>query len=58
MRKLTYEDFVNYVDYGGENVDYYDGIVVAMVVVVVVVRVTMLAVFMATTRNRAPSKTW
>ena len=42
-RKISYEDFVNDVDYEDENVDDYDGIVVVMVmVVVVVVEVTML----------------
>ena len=40
MRKRSYEDFVNDVDYEDENVDDYDGIVV--VVFVVLVKVTML----------------
>ena len=39
MRKRSYEDFVNDVDYQNENVDDYDGIVVVMVMVV---EVTML----------------
>ena len=41
MRKISYEDFVNVVDYEDDNVDDYDGIVVVMMVVVVV-EVTML----------------
>ena len=42
MRKISYEDFVNDVDYEDENVDDYDGIVVVMLVVAMVVEVTML----------------
>ena len=42
MRKISYEDFVNGVDYEDENGDDYDGITVVMVVVAVVVEVTIL----------------
>ena len=42
MRKISYKDFVNDVDYEDENVDDYDGILVVMDVVAVVVEVTML----------------
>ena len=50
MRKISYEDFVNDVDYDDENVDDYDGIVVVTVVVAVVVEVTVA--FMATIRSK------
>ena len=33
MRKISYEDFVNCVDYEDENVDDYDGIVVMVEVI-------------------------
>ena len=42
MRKVSYEDFMNDVDYEDENVDDYSVIVVVMVVVAVVIEVTML----------------
>ena len=42
MRKISYENFINNVDDEDENVDYYDGIVVVMIVMAVVVEVTML----------------
>ena len=42
MRKISSKNFVNGVEYGDENVDDYDDIVVVMVVVTVVVEVTML----------------
>ena len=51
MRKISYEDFVNGVDYEDENVDAYEGIVVLMEVVAVVVEVTMIVAYMAIIKN-------
>ena len=42
MGKISYEGFVNNIDYEDENLDDYDDLVVVMVAVAVVVEVTML----------------
>ena len=42
MRKISFEDFVNDVDYEDENVYNCDGIIVVIAVVAMMVKVTML----------------